>query len=54
MTVKNIAKTVEAWDSTSQKAYDAKGAEYSADGGAVGLTIWSGIGAAAAAMISLW
>ena len=34
VTVKNVATSVEAWDSTSQKAYDAAGAEFSADGGA--------------------
>lgn len=34
VTVKNIATSVEAWDSSSQKAYDAKNAEYAADGGA--------------------
>ncbi|MEV6349002.1 DUF4352 domain-containing protein [Actinoplanes sp. NPDC051851] len=32
--VKNVATTAETWDSSSQKAYDAAGVQYSADGGA--------------------
>lgn len=34
VTVKNVADTPESFDSSSQKVYDAAGAEYSADGSA--------------------
>jgi hypothetical protein len=34
VTVRNVATTAELFDSNSQKAYDAKGTEYSVDGGA--------------------